>query len=88
MGSVYLVVDLKGQQRALKLLRSATQLGPLERVRFAREFEIMQGLRHPHLAEVFELREHKGTPFFTMEYVTGQSLRRTSTCNALQGAPS
>jgi serine/threonine protein kinase/tetratricopeptide (TPR) repeat protein len=75
MGSVYLVVDLKGQQRALKLLRTATQLGPLERVRFAREFEIMQGLRHPHLAEVFELGEHEGTPFFTMEYVTGQSLR-------------
>jgi serine/threonine protein kinase/tetratricopeptide (TPR) repeat protein len=75
MGSVYLVVDLKGQQRALKLLRSASQLGPLERVRFTREFDIMHSLRHQHLAEVFELGEHEGTPFFTMEYVNGNSLR-------------
>jgi serine/threonine-protein kinase len=44
--------------------------------RFRREPRIMAGLRHPHVVQVFEVGEHDGLPFFSMEFCPGGSLKQ------------
>src|SRR5262249_12091081 len=43
--------------------------------RFRREAQLVAAMdRHPHLVTLFEVGEHNGQPFFTMELVRGGSL--------------
>lgn len=58
---------------ALKLLRPTEELlavaGEAELRRlFLHEARIMAGLRHPHIAQLWDYDEHQGRPFYTMEY--------------------
>jgi serine/threonine-protein kinase len=74
MGRVYKVrLPAIGRILALKQLAPAPHLikllGEAEvRRRFVREAEIMAGVRHPHLLEVWDFDQDGGRPFFVMEY--------------------
>jgi serine/threonine protein kinase len=47
---------------------------PEVRRRFQNEAETAARLRHPNLVAIHEVGEHKGIPFFSMEYVKGRTL--------------
>lgn len=74
MGQVFKVeLPTVGRIMALKLLRPTEHmldlLGKAEvRRRFLDEARVMAGLRHPHIAQIWDFDEHEGWPFFTMEY--------------------
>lgn len=42
--------------------------------RFRREAQSAAALRHPHIVSVYEVGEHEGQPYLTLEYIDGQSL--------------
>jgi serine/threonine-protein kinase len=42
--------------------------------RFRREAEAVARLQHPNVVQVFEVGEHDGLPYFSLEYVDGGSL--------------
>jgi formylglycine-generating enzyme required for sulfatase activity len=59
---------------ALKMLLGGTYAGPHERARFQREAEAVASLRHENIVRVYDVGEHEGRPYFTMELVEGGSL--------------
>jgi serine/threonine-protein kinase len=61
---------------ALKMLLSGAHARPQELLRFRREIAAVATLQHPNIVQVYEVGEHAGRPFFTMEFVTGGSLAR------------
>jgi serine/threonine protein kinase len=75
MGVVYLArQESLGREVALKLLRGTLSEDPAFRERFLREARSVSQLRHPAICRILDLGEHDGTPYFSMEYVPGQSL--------------
>jgi serine/threonine-protein kinase len=83
MGVVYQARHLRlNRPVALKMLSAGAYAGPLERARFQREAEAVAGLRHANIVQVYDVGEHEGCPFFTMELVEGGSLAQ-----ALAGTP-
>src|SRR5712692_8916316 len=66
MGVVYLARQLKLNRRvALKMLTG--HYGPDELQRFHAEAETAAGLHHTNIAQIYEVGEHDGAPFFSME---------------------
>src|SRR5438309_2714091 len=73
MGIVYLARQIKLNRRvALKMLTG--HYGPDELQRFLAEAETAAGLHHAHIAQIYEVGEHDGAPFYSMEYVEAGSL--------------
>ncbi|HEX8096665.1 MAG TPA: serine/threonine-protein kinase, partial [Pyrinomonadaceae bacterium] len=73
MGVVYLARQVELNRRvALKMLTG--RYGPEELKRFLEEAETAAGLNHTNIAHIYEVGEHEGAPFFSMEYVEGGSL--------------
>jgi TolB-like protein/predicted Ser/Thr protein kinase len=73
MGTVYAAHDdVVGERVALKLLAT-----PSERAleRFRREVRLARKVTHRNAARTFDLGEHGGAHFITMELVDGESLR-------------
>jgi serine/threonine-protein kinase len=67
---------------ALKMLLAGAYAGLPELARFQREAEAEAGLRHANIVQVYDVGEHEGRPYFTMEFVEGGSL-----AEALAGTP-
>ena len=59
---------------ALKRIRSGTDAGPQDLARFRAEAESVARLQHPNIVQIYEVGEHQGLPFFSLEYVEGGSL--------------
>ncbi len=75
MGTVYRARDLElDEDVALKVVR-AEIVSPTDLERFRREVKLSRRVTHRNVARVFELGEHQGMRFFTMELVEGESLR-------------
>ncbi len=75
MGTVYRARDLElDDVVALKVVRRELlgAAGVLER--FRREVKLARRVTHPNVARVFDIGEHEGDRFLTMEYVDGTSL--------------
>lgn len=75
MGIVYKARQKKLRRIvALKMIQQGQFRSPEVRRRFQNEAETAARLRHPNLVAIHEVGEHKGIPFFSMEYVKGRTL--------------
>jgi eukaryotic-like serine/threonine-protein kinase len=81
MGEVYLATDTELKRKvALKLVQRGMNTQEILR-RFRHEEEILAGLNHPNIAQLYGSGiTPEGTPFFAMEYVEGTRL--DSYCDA------
>src|SRR5262249_31756125 len=59
---------------ALNMLLARAHAGPMQLARFATEAETLARLQHPNIVQIYEVGEHDGLPFFSLEYVDGVSL--------------
>ncbi len=81
---------LKARQRrlkrivALKLIKVGQLAEEQEVARFLVEARAAAHLKHPNIVAVYDVGEHQGSPFFTMEYVEGQSLHKLISERPLQ----
>jgi WD40 repeat protein len=83
MGVVYLATQTGlGRTVALKMIRDSALAGPLDFARFQLEAEAVARLQHPNIVQVYEIGEHGGLPFFSLEYCPGGSLAQK-----LRGTP-
>ncbi len=76
MGEVYRVYDDETREmRALKTIRGEWLESEGAQRRFREEATLSQKLRHPGIVETYDIGNDGGTRFYTMELVTGGSLR-------------
>jgi tetratricopeptide (TPR) repeat protein len=59
---------------ALKMILAGRSADRQRLARFHSETEIIARLQHPNIVPIYEVDEHDGRPYFTMEYVDGGSL--------------
>ncbi|WP_240359328.1 protein kinase domain-containing protein [Pyxidicoccus trucidator] len=77
MGAVYRVRDtLVGDVVALKVLEVGPAPAPEWMERFRREVRLARRISHGHVARTFDLGEHAGRLYLTMEFVEGQNLQQ------------
>ncbi len=75
MGRVYEALDTELDERvALKVLRGGLSEEALDR--FRREVKLTRRIQHKNVARMFDIGEHKGEKFLTMELVEGDPLTR------------
>src|SRR4029450_4350190 len=73
MGEIYRAEDTKlGQSVALKFMRGT--LSPEILQRFYAEVRIGRQVSHPNVCRLYDVVEHEGDTFLTMEYVDGEDL--------------
>ena len=74
MGRVYEAVDIELDERvALKVLRPGMSEDAIER--FRREVKLTRRIQHRNVARMFDIGEHDGEKFLTMELVVGEALK-------------
>ena len=77
MGVVYLARQTRlGRLVALKMVLAGSHARSDDLQRFQTEAEAVARLQHPNIVQVFEIGEHEGRPFFSMEFCPGGSLDR------------
>ena len=75
MGTVYRARDLElDEVVALKVLRPELVAAPGILDRFRREAKLARRVTHKNVARVFDIGEHEGEKFLTMELVEGEAL--------------
>src|SRR5262249_11524945 len=75
MGVVYKARPLRLNPTVpLKMRLAGEYAGPRERGRFQREAAAVAGLRHGNIVQIYDVGDHEGRPYFTMEFVEGGSL--------------
>src|SRR5262249_21640603 len=77
MGVVYKARQVKANRVvALKMILSGAHAGAAELKRFQVEAEAIARLQHPNIVQVFEVGEHNGKPFFSLEFCAAGSLEK------------
>ncbi|HEX8255903.1 MAG TPA: serine/threonine-protein kinase, partial [Thermoanaerobaculia bacterium] len=75
MGEVYRADDLKlSQPVALKFLSEALSSNGAALARFHREVSLARQISHRHVCRVYDIGEHAGMHFLSMEFVRGEEL--------------
>ncbi len=75
MGIVYKARHLRlNRVVALKMLLTGAHAGLPERTRFQREAEAVASLHHANIVAVYDVGDHEGCPYFTMEFLEGGNL--------------
>jgi WD40 repeat protein/tRNA A-37 threonylcarbamoyl transferase component Bud32 len=83
MGVVYKARQTKLQRLvALKMILAGGHASAADLARFRTEAESIARLQHPNIVQVFEIGEHEGKAFFSLEYCDGGSL-----AEKLKGTP-
>ena len=60
---------------AVKLMRDSMAKNKEAVKRFHAEAALVMRLNHPNIVEVFSMQKNRNTPFITMEYIEGKTLR-------------
>ncbi|GIW80298.1 MAG: hypothetical protein KatS3mg105_2105 [Gemmatales bacterium] len=68
---------------ALKMILAASHASREQLLRFRREAEAVARLQHPNIVQIYEIGEHEGRPYFSLEYVSGGSLDRRLSQSAI-----
>jgi WD40 repeat protein/tRNA A-37 threonylcarbamoyl transferase component Bud32 len=75
MGVVYKARHIKlNRLVALKMILAGSHAGAADLSRFQTEAQAIARLQHLHIVQVYEVGEHEGKPFFSLEYCGGGSL--------------
>jgi serine/threonine protein kinase len=77
MGQVYKAVHQRMNRAvALKIVSPRAVASPEALARFRREIEVVARLVHPNVATAYDAREHEGTHYLVLEYVSGRDLAK------------
>ncbi|MDN3639202.1 protein kinase [Simiduia curdlanivorans] len=80
MATVYLAIQQSFEREvALKVLSPELLRDPTFGERFLREAKIVSRLVHPNIVTVYDVGEHEGSHYLSMEYVPGQDLKQKRT---------
>jgi len=75
MGVVYKARQIKLHRLvALKMVLAGASADRQQLERFRAEAEAVARLQHPYIVQIYEISEHNGCPFFSLEYVDGGTL--------------
>jgi eukaryotic-like serine/threonine-protein kinase len=75
MSRVFLAEERRlGRKVVIKILPAEMAAG-MSADRFEREIRVAAGLQHPHIVPLLAAGEMDGLPYYTMPFVTGESLR-------------
>ena len=80
MGIVYLALQSNPRRPvALKVISARSRVPEQALMRFRREATVIGQLQHTNIVPVYEVGEHDGRPYFTMEYLAGGNLAQRLT---------
>jgi formylglycine-generating enzyme required for sulfatase activity len=75
MGVVYKARQVQPKRLvALKMILAGAHAGPSERGRFRVEAEAIARVQHPNIVQIYEVGEHAGLPFLSLEFCPGGNL--------------
>jgi hypothetical protein len=77
MGVVYLARQTKlNRLVALKMILAGGHASEADLARFCTEAEAIARLQHPNIVQVFEVGDHNGLPYFSLEFCAGGGLKK------------